>query len=42
VLTTGGTLRACASALSAAGSQSVSALVFARTPAGRHRGGSGG
>lgn len=38
VLTTGGTLRACASALSAAGSRSVSALVFARTPAGRQRG----
>ena len=36
VLTTGGTLRACAAALSAGGSRSVSALVFARTPAGRH------
>jgi predicted amidophosphoribosyltransferase len=34
VLTTGGTLRACASALSGAGSRSISALVFARTPSG--------
>jgi predicted amidophosphoribosyltransferase len=38
VLTTGGTLRSCASALSAAGSRSVSALVFARTPSGGPRG----
>ncbi len=35
VLTTGGTLRACAAALSEAGSRGVSALVFARTPLGR-------
>ena len=32
VLTTGGTLAACAAALRAAGSRSVSAAVFARTP----------
>jgi predicted amidophosphoribosyltransferase len=42
VLTTGGTLRACAAALSVAGSRSVSALVFARTPSGRHAGWSEG
>lgn len=38
VLTTGGTLRACAAALRVAGSDSVSAVVFARTPL-RVRGG---
>lgn len=32
VLTTGGTLQACAAALRAAGSATVSAVVFARTP----------